>query len=362
MNISFVSRILGTIGAFMASTRQILIQTNSGVYVHLIHPGPQTLCMPQVIPLSAAPSLLRYPLAFSRATRSRILARSGRKYTRAATSITLTLPTPRLPHPNVNLTCTNPLVKRMIITVPYYDGPTDLARYDDRKVVAVYVPTPCSLAVYHRPNSVAIYTGPMDFTRFWLNLHSHRVVSRVFTQRFKDAYMFKDWVEKLILSDVIPSLPRLLNPLVYYITIDEEIQWAERASWTMAGLYTLSTTVFMAVLLSEAYLELCKLVKPQVGNEDDWPWWAIDENTARSEVLTIMLAHITSDPIPINTLRQTQARVVNRRRGFLRALGTSNKAGTEELRTEFGTVLKGGLDQLGGDQCDGDHKATHTMA
>ncbi|KAH7337430.1 hypothetical protein B0J17DRAFT_629017 [Rhizoctonia solani] len=297
----------------MASTRQVLIRTDPGDYVQ-----------------------------------SRILARWGRESTGTSTSIVLALPNLQLPYPNFTLPYVDTLPQSMILTVPYYDDPKDLIPYDDRKALAVYAPTPCGLAVYHRPNSVIIYTGPVDFTKFWVDLHLHLVVSKTYAQQFKSTYLFKEyvhWVE-LMLSGGIPSL---LDPLEY-ITIDEPVQRPEeRASCTMNGLYTLGNLVALTVLLSNVYTELYELgrrrgqqpafinssqrdllrsiqdltrvpVEVKVGDEDDWPWWATDEDTACSEFLTIILAHITSDPTPIDSLRQTQARVVKRRRGFLRAL------------------------------------------
>jgi hypothetical protein len=67
-------------------------------------------------------------------------------------------------------------------------------------------------------------------------------------------------------------------------------------------------------------------------------WWTgAKTHTTRKDALTIVLPPITSDPLPISSRpqaratqsRATSVRVINRRRGFLRALHDAERSRAE---------------------------------
>ncbi|EUC61511.1 hypothetical protein RSOL_396390 [Rhizoctonia solani AG-3 Rhs1AP] len=357
----FVSRIVFTVGAFFASTQHVLKRSDPGDQVHLIHQGPRALGLsapfepPPTVMLSVSSSI--HPHGLARPGR---LFRWGGLLTRANTPPIHICST----HPSYsNVTSVNYRLTEQIPTVLYYDGPKSLTLYDDRRALAVYASSPRDLAVYHHPSSVVVYTAPINYIQFWPDLHSYQVVSSVYSPRFVSTPMFKEytylsrvdfdqWMEELILLGGSSDILSLINPSAHYFTIGQLVrgpeEWATRA---MAGLYVLGSLVALVVLLIEKCVELCEtfgryLGQPQLPanssqanflkpiqysslvsaepsiNGDDI-WWVVDgEHAAQLGALTIMLAHITSDPTPINAQShpESRARVVGRQRGFLHAL------------------------------------------
>ncbi|CAE6410020.1 unnamed protein product [Rhizoctonia solani] len=360
----FVSRIVFTMGAFFASTQHVLKRPDPGDHVDLIHQGPRALGLSTALQPPSTPILsVSSSVPLPGLARPRRLLRWGEILTNAITPAIHTGST----YPSyTNVTWTNYRFTERISTVPYYDGPKSLTLYDDRRALAVYASVPRDLAVYRHPSSVAIYTGPIDYIQFWPDLHSYWVLLSVYAPRFVSTPMFKDyvhlsqedfdrWMEELILPGGSLDILSLLNPSAQYLTIGELVRGpAERASRAMAGLYVLGSLVALAVLLVEKYVELCETfsqdrnqpqslansfqtnllkpiqylslvsAEPKISGED--AWWAVGgKETAQLGVPTIMLAHITSDPAPVNAKshpesRPTRVRVVDRRRAFLHAL------------------------------------------
>ncbi|ELU42936.1 hypothetical protein AG1IA_03034 [Rhizoctonia solani AG-1 IA] len=210
--------------------------------------------------------------------------------------------------------------ERVVLTVNYYDGPKDLAVYDHRRALAIYVDTPNDLALYDRPSSVALYSGPAYYDWLLLDPSLYHIASKTCAVRLVKPTAFNKPKHPGDFSRNGWMLHKLLSVLTKHIPTGEG-----RKRLAESIEYDTSTGSHCGGLPAAARTP-AHLLFEQVGfstSEQDCWWTTGEKYMSRKDVLTIVLPHITSNPLPTSARSQsrpTSVRLINRRRGFLRAL------------------------------------------
>ncbi|KAG8728483.1 hypothetical protein FRC11_010955 [Ceratobasidium sp. 423] len=285
----FVSRIVISVGAFLASARDFSSRPDPGGYTNLVHPQLGTLNIPQVTGHSATPVHKTYPSrpAF-RVAPSRnpfgcaqrfIKIESSRPFVHSTLDRVLPASTSTYSIPNTTLLDDNS-TESTILTVLPYDGSKDLAHYDGRRALITFgYHGSRELAVYYRPTALLVYTGPTNYVRFWVNPSHHELVAYVYRPRFVvGTYLAKEYshldptnfgrwtvdnpIDMLLASDrsYLLEVFGLTSPL--YITLGKfERRFEERGSWVLAYLYVVGILLALGITATEEYTEPRKALR-----------------------------------------------------------------------------------------------------
>ncbi|CAE6474054.1 unnamed protein product [Rhizoctonia solani] len=341
------SHLIIAAGALLTSVRHSS-RPDPGDFVHLFRQGHRSLSTTRLaLPSARVERKGNFFLSVSQTTNSKNRFRWGKRSTRVN-------PPTRFGsghHPSYsNTTWTDPttLSELVVLTVKYYDGPKELAVYDDRRALAIYAPTPRDLAIYDRPKSVALYSEPSYHEWLRVDPNLYHIASKTCAPRLVNSTASEEHQKGF--EGMNSVLRCILNSLAKHLTFDKvahAIGQRDRAPiYALVLLVALfgvlfrvqehknlpqptNYTVFFIpsdgslldvihasgqLMPDQAELVLCE--------EDHW-WTGGKKYTTRRDVFTIVLPHITSSSLPISTCyqsRPTSVRLINRRRGFLRAL------------------------------------------
>ncbi|KAG8741291.1 hypothetical protein FRC11_014891, partial [Ceratobasidium sp. 423] len=358
----FVSRIVVSFAAFLNSARDFSSRPDPGGHTDLAHPRLGVLNIPRVRGHSATSVLKAYTSepAFRFAPSKCFLGCARRfaqiEYSRSFIHPTLdrVLPASTSTYSISNTTLLDDnSTESTILTVLPYDGPKDLAHYDGYRALITYgYNGPRELAIYYRPTTLVVYSGPINYVRFWVDPSYYELVAYIYRRRFVigshlakeyshlDPTSFERWaVENPI--DILLATDRsyllevfgLTQPL--RLTIGKlDRRFEEGASWVLAYLYSVGILLALGIMAAEEYTELRKafgrdqsrertnssegdhdlLALPAIVDQasskeldavTEGNWWKVDEEGARqtgySTSTRFLELPVITTPEPIST-------------------------------------------------------------
>ncbi|KAF8752058.1 hypothetical protein RHS01_08055 [Rhizoctonia solani] len=323
----FFSHLIIAAGALMTSVRHSS-RPEPGDFVHFVRQGHRSLSTTRLA-FPSTPVTRKISLPVSRMVTPKNIIK-WYKRPRTIDGRSQSHPDHHSLYSNATWPDSTSIHERVVLTVNYYDGPKDLAVYDHRRALAIYVDTPNDLALYDRPSSLPSTPGQHTTIGFyWIRPTAFN------KPKHPGDFSRNGWM-----------LHKLLSVLTKYIPTGEVMHSITRVS---LNVYTLMLLVVLSGMLFQGRKRLAEsivryiyrltlwglpaaartsahLLFEQVGfstSEQDCWWTTGEKYMSRKDVLTIVLPHITSNPLPTSARSQsrpTSVRLINRRRGFLRAL------------------------------------------
>ncbi|KAF8684889.1 hypothetical protein RHS04_01083 [Rhizoctonia solani] len=340
----FFSHLIIAAGALMTSVRHSS-RPEPGDFVHFVRQGHRSLSTTRLA-FPSTPVTRKISLPVSRMVTPKNIIK-WYKRPRTIDGRPQSHPDHHSLYSNATWPDSTSIHERVILTVNYYDGPKDLAVYDHRRALAIHVDTPNDLALYDRPSSLALYSGPAYYDWLLLDPSLYHIASKTCAVRLVKPTAFNKPKHPGDFSRNGWMLHKLLSVLTKHIPTGEVMHSITRVS---LNVYTLMLLVVLSGMLFQGRKRLAESIEydtstgshcgglpaaartpahllfEQVGfstSEQDCWWTTGEKYMSRKDVLTIVLPHITSNPLPTSARSQsrpTSVRLINRRRGFLRAL------------------------------------------
>ncbi|KAH7337442.1 hypothetical protein B0J17DRAFT_629025 [Rhizoctonia solani] len=240
----FISRFIVSVGALLGSTRDSSGRPSSDSYAKVVRWRPAALnpagakghtitpvlkVNPSGLIAHITPSrrLFVRPRRPTPREKSRQIVQRAHNLAPSHSTSTFTT------HPNLTRLGNDQPAKSTLFTVLPYDGPRELA-------------------IYCRPTSLVVYTGPINYVRFWVDPSHYELVLYIYRPRFViDACLAKQYGHldptnfERCLRVFGPTFPQ-------YSTIGRfERRPEERAAWTLFHLCTLGFLFALVMMASE---------------------------------------------------------------------------------------------------------------